>query len=93
MIKILRQPLVRQEFPLKLACALDARYRRRRSQNEVASESDPIHGVKELRRSSSWAISPTAEGKSLSSLANRLRMLICSDVIFANGTCGISACT
>eukprot|EP00435_Cladocopium_sp_Y103_P017385 s1491_g4.t1 len=44
MIKILRQPLVRQQFPLKLACALDARYRRRRSQNEVASESDPSWG-------------------------------------------------
>eukprot|EP00435_Cladocopium_sp_Y103_P045486 s3600_g13.t1 len=30
------QPLVRQQFPLKLACALDARYRRPRSQNAVA---------------------------------------------------------
>ena len=34
-----KQPLARQQFPLKLACALDARYRRRRSQNEIASGS------------------------------------------------------
>ena len=34
-----KQPLVRQQFPLKLACALDVRYRRQRSQNEMASSS------------------------------------------------------
>ena len=34
-----KQPLARQQFPLKLACALDACYRRRRSQNEIASGS------------------------------------------------------
>ena len=34
-----KQPLARQQFPLKLACALDVRYRRQRSQNEIASSS------------------------------------------------------
>ena len=37
-----KQPLARQQFPLKLACALDVRYRRQRSQNEIASSSYTI---------------------------------------------------
>ena len=34
-----KQPLARQQFPLKLACALDVRYRRQKFQNETASSS------------------------------------------------------
>ena len=34
-----KQHLARQQFPFKLACALDVRYRRQRSQNEIASSS------------------------------------------------------
>eukprot|EP00435_Cladocopium_sp_Y103_P038666 s1491_g10.t1 len=40
-----QQPLARQQFPLKLACALDVRYRRRLPQNEVASGSHTIEKV------------------------------------------------
>ena len=42
-----KQPLARQQFPLKFACALDVRYRRQRSQNEIASSSSsyPIEKV------------------------------------------------
>eukprot|EP00435_Cladocopium_sp_Y103_P014641 s3767_g3.t1 len=37
--------LARQQFPLKLACALDVRYRRRLQQTEVASSSHTIEKV------------------------------------------------
>ena len=49
-----KQHLARQQFPLKLACALDVRYRRQRSQNEVASSSSSYtidwkrYGVNEI---------------------------------------------
>eukprot|EP00435_Cladocopium_sp_Y103_P032510 s3466_g8.t1 len=41
----LRQPLVRRQFPLKLACALEVRHRWRIPRNEVASGSHSIAKV------------------------------------------------
>eukprot|EP00435_Cladocopium_sp_Y103_P063269 s103_g24.t2 len=47
--------LARQQFPLKLACALDVRYRRRLQQTEVASSSHTIEKVFENeKREREW---------------------------------------
>ena len=51
-----KQPLARQQFPLKLASALDVRYRRRRSQNEIASSSSSSYTIEKVFDSKEYGI-------------------------------------
>ena len=58
-----KQPLARQQFPLKLACALDVRYRRQRSQNEIASSSSSSYTIENVFHSECHSVSRWNEMK------------------------------